>query len=182
MTNKTAATRYARALLDVAIKEKADLDQIERELDSLVELFKQYPALARALLNPIVPVPRKRAAAAELTAFAQLTPMVAKLIALLADRDRLVLIPDLLAAYRDRLLAHRNVIRAEITTTSPLSAERVAAIEAGLARSTGRTVALTTRVDPSLVGGVVTRIGSTVYDGSIARQLEKIRARLGTAG
>ena len=181
MTNKTAATRYARALLDVAIKETADLDQIERELDSLVELFKQYPALAHALLNPIVPVSRKRAATAELTAVAQLTPMVAKLIGLLADRDRLVLVPDLLAAYRDRLLAHRNVIRAEITTTSPLSAERATAIEASLARSTGRTVALTTRVDPSILGGVVTRIGSTVYDGSIARQLEKIRARLGAA-
>jgi F-type H+-transporting ATPase subunit delta len=182
MTNKTAATRYARALLDVAIKEKADLDQIEGELDSLVELFKQHPALAHALLNPIVPVPRKRAATAELTALAQLTPMVAKLIGLLADRDRLVLVPDLLAAYRERLLTHRNVIRAEITTASPLSAERATAIEASLARSTGRTVALTTSVDPSIVGGVVTRIGSTVYDGSIARQLEKIRARLDAAG
>jgi F-type H+-transporting ATPase subunit delta len=178
MTNKTAATRYARALLDVAIKENADLDRIERELDSFVELFKQYPALAHALLNPIVPVPRKRAAAAALTALAELTPMVSKLVALLADRDRLVLVPDLLAAYRDRLLSHRNVVRADITTTSALPPEQASAIEASLARVTGRTVALTTSVDPSIIGGVVTRIGSTVYDGSVARQLEKIRARL----
>jgi F-type H+-transporting ATPase subunit delta len=178
MTNKTAATRYARALLDVAIKENADLDRIERELDSFVELFKEYPALAQALLNPIVPVPRKRAAAAALTALVELTPMVSKLVALLADRDRLVLVPDLLTAYRDRLLSHRNIIRADITTTSALPPEQATAIEASLARATGRTVHLTTSEDPSNIGGVVTRIGSTVYDGSVARQLEKIRARL----
>jgi F-type H+-transporting ATPase subunit delta len=114
-----------------------------------------------------------------LTALARLTPIVTKLIELLADRDRLVLIPDLLTAYRERLLDYRNVIRAEITTSVELPPERAKAIEASLARSTGRTVALTTSVDPSIVGGVVTRIGSTVYDGSIARQLQKIRARLG---
>ena len=56
MTNKTAAMRYARALLDVAIKEKADLDQIERDLASVAGLFTEYPALAHALLNPVVPV------------------------------------------------------------------------------------------------------------------------------
>ena len=178
MTNKTAAMRYARALLDVAIKEQADLDQIERDLASVAALFTQYPALAHALLNPVVPVPRKRAAVAELLAAGPVTPMVAKLVTLLTDRDRLVLIPDLLAGYRDRLLDHRNIVRAEVTTTASLPAERAKAIEASLSRSTGRTISLTTRVDPAIIGGVVTRIGSTVYDGSVARQLEKIRERL----
>jgi F-type H+-transporting ATPase subunit delta len=178
MTNKTAAMRYARALLDVAIKERADLDQIERDLASVAALFTQYPALAHALLNPVVPVPRKRAAVAELLAAGPVTPMVAKLVTLLTDRDRLVLIPDLLAGYRDRLLDHRNIVRAEVTTTASLPAERAKAIEASLSRSTGRTISLTTRVDPAIIGGVVTRIGSTVYDGSVARQLEKIRERL----
>jgi len=179
MTNRTAAMRYARALLDVAVNEKADLDQIERDLDSVAALFTQYPALAHALLNPVVPVQRKRAAVAELTADAGLTPMVKKLVGLLADRDRLVLVPDLLSAYRDRLLAYRNVVRAEITTTAPLAADRARAVEASLARATGRTVTLTASVDPSIVGGVVARIGSTVYDGSVRGQLRKIRERLG---
>jgi F-type H+-transporting ATPase subunit delta len=178
MTNKTAAMRYARALLDVGINEHADLDQIERDLDSFAALFAQFPELARALLNPVVPVPRKRAAVAELMAANRLTPMVAKLIALLADRDRLVLIPDVLAGYRDRLLNHRNVIRAEVTTTESVSADRSKAIEASLSRATGRTIFMTTKVDPGIIGGVVMRIGSTVYDGSIARQLERIRASL----
>ena len=85
MTNKTAAIRYARALLDVALKEKANLEQIESELSQFVDLFKQYPPLAKVLLNPAVPVPRKRAAVGELLAQAKLSPIPSKLLALLAD-------------------------------------------------------------------------------------------------
>ena len=178
MTNRTAATRYARALLDVAIREKADLDRVERELASIVDLFAQHQQLSQAMLNPVVPAPRKRTAMEALTARAQLLPMVAKLLGLLADRDRLVLLPDLLDSYRERLLEHRNVIRAEITTTTPLPEERVKAIETSLARATGRTVTLAANVDPAIIGGVVTRIGSTIYDGSVSRQLEKMKEKL----
>jgi F-type H+-transporting ATPase subunit delta len=178
MTNRTAGTRYARALLDVGVKEKADLDHIERELASVVDLFTQHPDLAHAMLNPVVPVPRKRAAMEALTTQGKVLPMVAKLLGLLADRDRLVLLPDLLAAYRDRLLDYRNVVRAEITTMTALPPERAKAIEASLARATGRTVALSTTVDPAIIGGVVTRIGSIIYDGSVARQLQRMKEKL----
>ena len=178
MTNRTAATRYARALLDVAVKEKADLDQVERELSSVVELFTQHKTLSQVLLNPVVPVPRKRAAMDAITSRAKLLPMVTKLLGLLAERDRLVLLPDLLDAYRDRLLDYRNVVRAEITTTTTLPADRVKAIEASLARASGRTVSLSTKVDPQIIGGVVTRIGSTVYDGSVTRQLQRMKEKL----
>jgi F-type H+-transporting ATPase subunit delta len=178
MTNRTAGLRYARALLEVAVKEKADLDQVERDLAGVVDLFTQHKALSQALLNPVVPVPRKRAAMDALIAQGHWLPMVSKLLSLLADRDRLVLLPDLLAAYRDRLLDHRNIIRAEITTTAPLAADRVKAIEASLARASGRTVTLSASVDPSIIGGVVTRIGSTVYDGSVTRQLQRMKEKL----
>jgi F-type H+-transporting ATPase subunit delta len=178
MTNSTAATRYARALLDVAVREKADVDQIEGELASLVDLFAQYPALERVFLNPVVPAPRKRAAMEALTARAGVLPILAKLLGLLAERDRLVLVPGLLAAFRDRLLDYRNVVRAEVTTTTPLAPERAKSIEASLARLTGRTVALSTKVDPTIIGGVVTRIGSTVYDASVTRHLERMREKL----
>ena len=100
ITNRTAATRYARALLDVALTEKGDLRAIETELAGFVELFTQHPTLHKVLVNPAVPVPRKRATVAELVARAQLSPMVGKLLLLLADRDRLVLLPDLLAVPR----------------------------------------------------------------------------------
>ncbi len=109
MTSKAAAHRYARALFDVAVKEQQNLDEIEAQLAEFVDLFKQYPTLEKVLLNPAVPVPRKRAAVAELTTTLGVTAMLAKLLALLADRDRLVVLPDLLAAYRERLLEHRDV-------------------------------------------------------------------------
>jgi len=122
MTNRTAANRYARALLDVGVREKADLQQIER--------------------------------------------------------DRLVLLPDLLDAYRERLLDHQKVVRAQVTTATALAPDRAKAIEQKLAQVTGRTVTLDTKIDPTIIGGVVARIGSTVYDGSITRQLEKMKQRL----
>src|SRR5581483_4666436 len=125
-----------------------------------------------------VPVPRKRGAVVELTKAAKSSPIVAKLLTLLAERDRLVLLPDLLASYRDRLLDYRHVVRAEVTTASPLAAERATAIQTSLAKMTGRTVILDTKIDPAIIGGVVARIGSTVYDGSVTRQLQKMKERL----
>jgi F-type H+-transporting ATPase subunit delta len=178
VTNKTAAIRYARALLDVAVKEQANLDQIESDLAQFVDLFTQYPALAKVLLNPAVPVPRKSAAVDDLLARATFSPILAKLILLLAGRDRLVLLPDLLASYRERLLDHKHVVRAVVTTAMPIDEARTNAIQQGLANVTGRTVTLSTEVDPSIIGGVIARIGSTVYDASVTRQLEKMKASL----
>jgi len=178
MTNKTAAIRYARALLDVAVKERGDLQRIEEELAAFVDLFTQHPTLEKVLLNPVVPVGRKQAAVAELTARLKTSSILGKLIALLAERDRLVLLPDLLASYRERLLDYQNVVRAEVTTAVPLAADRTQAIERGLAQVTGRTVTLATKVNPSIIGGVIARIGSTVYDGSVTTQLEKMKQKL----
>jgi F-type H+-transporting ATPase subunit delta len=178
MTKKTAAARYARALLEVAVKENGNLEQIQDDLAAFVGLLTDNPTLEKVLFNPAVPVPRKSAAVAELTAVTQPTPMVKKLLALLADRDRLVLLPDVLASYRDRLLDHRGVVRAEITTTAPLAADRSDAIQHSLAELTGRTVLLDAKVNPAIIGGVVARIGSTVYDASVTRQLEKMKQQL----
>jgi F-type H+-transporting ATPase subunit delta len=178
VTSKTAARRYARALFDVAVKEQQNLEAIETQLAAFVDLFRQYPALEKIMLNPAVPVSRKRAAVVEITTKLDVPMILAKLLALLAERDRLSLLPDLLSSYQERLLEHQDVVRAEVTTASPLSAERTRQIEQRLARVTGKTVTVSARVDPSIIGGVVTRIGGTVYDSSVTRQLEKIRDRL----
>ena len=188
MTNRTAANRYARAILEVAVKEaqgvggasavSETLERIEQELAAFAELFNQHPTLEKVLLNPAVPVPQKRAAVIALTDRAQVLPIVAKLLVVLAERDRLVLVPDLLAQFRERLLDYQNVVRAQVTTAMPLGTDRAKAIEASLARVTGRTVRLATAVDPTIIGGVVARIGSTIYDGSVTRQLQKMKARL----
>ena len=198
MTNHTAATRYARALLDVAVKEAERglavgrerdlgapdarasdaLQEIEQQLGAFVDLFKQHPTLERVLLNPAVPVPRKHAVVTELTAQLGVSTALSKLLVLLADRDRLVLLPELLSTYRERLLDYQHIVRAEVTTAAPLMAGRAQAIERRLSQVTGRQMTVTTSVDPSIIGGVVARIGSTIYDGSITRQLQKMKEKL----
>jgi F-type H+-transporting ATPase subunit delta len=178
VTSKAAALRYARALFDVAVSEQQNLDQIETELADFVQLFNEQPAFETVMLNPSVPASRKRAAVEEIAKFQGFLPPLAKLLALLADRDRLIVLPDLLAAYRERLLDFRQWVRAEVTTAMPLSEEHTQQIERRLAEATGKRVTISTRVDPSILGGVVTRIGSTVYDSSITTQLEKMRSRL----
>jgi len=178
MTNRTAATRYARALLDVSVSESGDLAKVETDLAAFVALFAQYPALQKVLMNPAVPVQRKQGTVSELTTRLGTTPVLSKLIALLAERDRLVLLPDLLASYRERMLDHLKIVRVEVTTVAPIAADRATALEASLARMTGRTVTVVTRVDPSIIGGMVARIGSTVYDGSVTTQLAKMKRKL----
>jgi F-type H+-transporting ATPase subunit delta len=178
VTNRTAAIRYARALLDVALKERADPQAIEFELAAFGNLFKDHPTLDKVLMNPAVPVPRKRAAVAEIVKIAGLSSVTGKLLVLLAERDRLGILADLLAAYRERLLDHQKVVRAELTTAVPLAPERADHIKQTLARATGRTVTLTTAVDASLIGGLIARVGGTVYDASVTRQLQKMKERL----
>jgi len=114
----------------------------------------------------------------DLLARANFSPIVSKLLALLADRDRLVLVPDLLKAYSDRLLEHRGVVRAEVTTAAPIDAARSDAIRRGLAALTGRTVSMSTKVDPTIIGGMIARIGSTVYDASVERQLQRLKEKI----
>ena len=178
MTNRTAATRYARALLDVALKEQANLATIESQLSELAHLFAENEGLRKALLNPAVPVQRKRAAVVEIVGKAGVHPILAKTMALLAERDRLVILPEVAASFRDRLQDIRNVVRAEVTTTEPLSADRLAAIQRGLATATGRTVELTHKIDPAILGGMVARVGGTVFDGSVTSHLQRIRQRM----
>jgi F-type H+-transporting ATPase subunit delta len=178
MTRKTAGTRYARALFDVALKE-ADVDQAGRELAAFAQLVAGHEMLTRVLTNPALPIAQKRAVVQQLIERSgTATPVVAKLLLLLAEGDRLMLLPDVATAYQNRLMEHARVIRAEVTTAVALPADRVTALQQGLAHVTGRDVQLETRVDPSIIGGAIARIGSTVYDGSVTRQLEKMKDAL----
>jgi len=180
LTTRTAAARYARALLDVARKE-ADPRAIETELASFVALLERNPALGHVLTNPAIPASRKAALVKELVGRGGLSTIVGRLLGLLAERDRLALLRDLLEDYRRRLLDLLNVVRAEVVTAVPLPQDRAAALERALAEMTGRTVSMSARVDPAILGGVVTKIGSVVYDGSVRRHLEKMRESLSRA-
>jgi F-type H+-transporting ATPase subunit delta len=181
MTSRAAGTRYARALFDVA-RQEADVEQVGRDLGDFETLVAGHDTLARVLSNPAIPAARKRAIVAELlTRAGSLSPLVGKLLTLLADRDRLALLPEISAAYRNRLMEHAKVVRAEIVTAVGLPADRVSALQQGLAQATGRQVQLESRVDPSIIGGAIARVGSTVYDGSVTRQLEKMKEALTAA-
>ena len=177
MTNRAAARRYARALFDVSLKE-ADPVQVGVELDAFAELMRTNAELERALISPAVPAARKRAVVATLVEIAAASTVVSKLL-LLAERDRLVLLPDVAAGYRERLLDHQNVVRAEVTSAVPLPDEVIAKLKRSLAQVTGRDVLIDTKVDGSILGGVKAQVGSVVFDGSVTRQLERMRARLG---
>jgi len=181
MTSRAAAGRYARALFDVARAERADFERAERELVEFSNLVAANDILHRALTNPAVPAAKKRAVVERLVAEAGLLDPVTKLLLLLAERDRLGILPDLVEAFRSRLMDHMNVVRAEVVTAAPLADDRADALRANLARATGRQVQLETRVDEAIVGGAVARLGSTVYDGSITRQLERMRESLTSA-
>jgi F-type H+-transporting ATPase subunit delta len=178
MTSRAAAARYARALFDVVLKE-GDPVRVETELGVFASGVAGHENLGRALAHPAIPAARKRAILdALIERSGPLTPALARTLRLLADRDRLVLLSDVAEAYRERLLQHQQIVRAEVTTAVPVPPDRLAAIERGLATATGRHVTVTARVDSTLIGGAVARIGSTVYDGSVARQLERLRERL----
>jgi F-type H+-transporting ATPase subunit delta len=177
MSMRSSAARYARALLDVAIKE-SDPERAGQELAAFVDLVQRHPDLQRALANPVVSAADKRAVVQQILDRLQPTTPAGKLILLLASRGRLVLLPDLLEVYRERLMEHRNVLRAEVTTAVALSSERASQLQQRRAAATGRVVTMTTKVDESIIGGVVTRIGSTVYDGSVAMRLAKVKDRL----
>ena len=181
MTSRVAAMRYARALFDVALAEGQDLDQIGRELSETVALVSGNDELARALTHAAIPAARKRAIVEALLSHSSVNALLARTLLLLADRDRLALLPDFAEAFRSRLMDHQQVVRAEVTTAMELPADRVSALHQGLAAATGRKVQLEVRVDPSIVGGAVTKVGSTVYDGSVTTQLERLKRQLGEA-
>ena len=177
MSMRASAARYARALLDVAKKE-SDPERAEQELAAFVDLVRTNPDLERTLANPVVSAADKRAIVQQILEHLEPATPVGKLVLLLASRGRLALLPDLLDVYRERLMEYRNVLSAEVTTAAPLSPERAEQLQQRLANATGRTITMTTKVDASIIGGVVTRIGGTVYDGSVATRLAKVRNRL----
>ena len=173
-----SAKRYAKALFDVALTEKADLTQIDRDIASAADVVTEHGATLKAATRGKVPEASRKAVLNAIATRLGLGSHVTKLFVMLGAKSALELVPAVAAAYHEKLLAHQNVVHADITSAIPLTAEKTKALEDSLAKVTGKKVDVTVNVDPELLGGVVARIGSTVYDGSVRTQLKTLRKAL----
>jgi F-type H+-transporting ATPase subunit delta len=174
----SVARRYAAALFDVARKSGAE-ERVGEQLTAFAALVAGHTDLQRAVENPAIPVTAKKTLVAALVdASGNVSAELKRTLLLLAERDRLGVLAEIASSYRERLMGHKHITAAEVTTAVPLSAEHRAALTAALQKAAGGQVTVTERVDPSIVGGVVARVGSVVYDGSIRHQLDRLRETL----
>jgi F-type H+-transporting ATPase subunit delta len=181
MSLRASATRYAKALLEVAAAE-SDPARVEQDLAGIVSAITAHAELRQALTSPTVPGQARRGLVGALGERMGVAAPLAKLLQMLAERGRLELLPEILQVYRERLLSHQNIVQAEVASAAPLSPETLEQLAGRLSALTGKRVQLAASVDPELIGGVVARVGSTVYDGSVRTQLEKMKQRLVETG
>jgi F-type H+-transporting ATPase subunit delta len=177
MTVTLAVKRSTRALFDVA-EAAGDADRVAGELEALARAMQTDPGVARALGGPALTAERRVEAVRRVAEGLGFSDITARLLVLLAGRGELALVPDFATAFHDLLLERRNIVTAEMTTAVALPPDRVEALARRLGEVTGKRIELQTRVDPSIIGGVVTRVGSLVYDGSVTGQLARLRRTL----
>jgi F-type H+-transporting ATPase subunit delta len=176
MTNRAAAGRFARALFDVS--RDSDPERTGRELDGFVDLVGNHPELLRTLTSAALPPTVKQNVIAELLKLQPLSGPLGRVLNLLAERDQIALVPLIAEQYQQRLLDHKQIVQAQVTTAVALAPDRAAALEQSLSAATGKQVVVTTKVDPSIIGGVIAKIGSRVYDGSVAHHLTRVKEQL----
>ena len=180
MTSRSAGRRYAAALFD-AISKTGDAGRAARDLDAVRDLLTRHPDLRQVLSGTSVPAAKKQAIiSAVFEAAGGVSPDVGRAVQLLAEHDRLDLVPDLAEAFNERLREVDQIIPAEIVSAVPLDDGQRASLQSAIAKASGKTVSLTARVDPAIVGGLIARVGSVVFDGSVASQLDKLRQKLAT--
>jgi len=171
------ARRYARALHALA-SEAQRADAIADELTKFEQLLASEPELREALLRPWVKATTKRAIVLEVASRLRVSPLTRNFLALVAQRRRLDVLGEIIAAYRATLDEGAGRIRARIRSATPLGDAERAVLRERLGRRLGKTVLLDTEVDPTLLGGFVAEVGSRVLDVSIAGQLGALRERL----
>jgi F-type H+-transporting ATPase subunit delta len=178
MTLRGIDRRYANALFDV-VSRGGDLSKARADLDGVAAVVAGHDELRRVFESPAVPASKKRAVmSAVLDAAPGVTPEVRRALLVMADNDRLALLGDVAERFGERVNKASKILPAEVTTAVPLVGGSRAALAAALGRATGSAVTITERVDPGILGGVVARVGSLVFDGSVTHQLEKMRQKL----
>jgi F-type H+-transporting ATPase subunit delta len=171
-----AANRYAKALIDVLYPDKAEAGL--QQLQSFSALLKEQPDARRFFENPALAGDRRKRLLKEISGALGFDRRVANFVDLLIDRNRLPILDELIDAYQRFLDERLGIVRARVTAARSLDVAQQRELGAKLEKITGKQVRMEVAVDPSLIGGVIAQVGSTVYDGSIRQQLQAFKSRV----
>ncbi|BCW87492.1 ATP synthase subunit delta [Alphaproteobacteria bacterium SO-S41] len=176
-SSSLAAERYARALFELANEEGA-LDAVAGDLTALVGLIDESADLARLVRSPVFSRDQQGKAMAEILSTAGAAPLTQKFIGLVAENRRLFMLPQIAKAFRLLLAKQRGEIAAEVKAAHPLTDAQVADLKATLKAAYGKEPQLTVSVDPSLIAGLVVKVGSKMIDSSLKTKLLNLKTAL----
>ena len=168
------AERYANALFELA-SDANEIPAVERGLDAFAGLIAESDDLKRLVRSPVYSAADQERAVAALLDKAGIGGLVANAIKVTAANRRLFIVPGLIAAFKKRAAEARGEVAAEVTSAEPLSDNHVAELKAALKASLGKDVSLATAVDPSLIGGLIVRVGSRMIDSSLRTKLNSLK-------
>ncbi len=177
MSVQTVARRYATALADVVMA-RGEAREVQEELSAWESMMAGNEDLLEVFRNPTIPYEQKRNVLAALIARARVRPTTANFLHVLLRNQRLIDLSEINGRFARELDDRSGVVVAQVTTARPVPPQVQDGLQERLSNLTGRRVRLQFAVDEELIGGVTTRIGSTVYDGSVRTQLQEIRQRL----
>lgn len=177
MRDKVAARRYARAIIECA-KEPDELEKIGRELASFASLYLKTPDLSSALLHPAIPDERKKNILQEVSMKMGLSVLCVDALAVILARGRISLVTDIAESFAEMADEKLRRVKVYVTSAYPLKENDIKKLEERFSTLTGKEARVETRLDKSLIGGIVARAGSMVYDGSISNQLRLMKIKL----
>ena len=169
---------YARAFADVVLDSGLDAGRAIRELHTLGALLQENSELRRVWENPAIPAEQKRGLLDAIVKRNGISPAVRNLVAVLIDHRRIGFFERLVQQLEKELDARLGFAEAEITSARELSDTEKRAVEAQVEKLTGKKVRARYGRDAAVLGGAVVKVGSTIYDGSVSGQLERIREQL----
>lgn len=170
--------RYAAAFADVAAAARLSTAALDRQLTDFLATWEGSPELRAFFVNPAIPAAQKIAVLDKLNGQLGLEKELRNLIAVLISHDRIGHVSEVAAAYRRILQEQAGIRPAEIVTARKLSKEERGALVAEVAKLVGAEIDASFKLDQSILGGAVVRIGSTVYDGSVRGRLNRLREAL----
>ncbi len=178
MANIRIAKRYAKALIEIA-EEMDKLDKITKDVQFIDSLIKDSRELQLFLKSPIIKEEKKKEVLKEIFSDSRVDPITLKFILLLVEKKREDLLHDIVKTYRQLYDEKMGIVTAEITTAVEISGSEKKKIEKKILELTGANeVNPIYKIDPSIIGGVIIRIGDTVYDASIRRKIQLLREQL----